>query len=85
MVAWNSERMGMRFLAIGLAVNAAIAAWYYLRLVKTAYLDPPAGEAPALGARTSRVLFSTMGICAAATIGFFFFPNSLMALLWGVQ
>jgi NADH-quinone oxidoreductase subunit N len=84
LVAWNSDRLGMQLLAIGLAVNAAIAAWYYLRLVKTAYLDSPA-EGAAGGDRPSKALLGAMSLCAVGTVGFFFFPNTLLALLWGIH
>jgi NADH-quinone oxidoreductase subunit N len=85
LVAWESGQAGIRWLAVGLAVNAAIAAWYYLRLVKTAYLDPAPDGAPLAGLRPSPILFGAMSLCAAGTIGLFFFPNSVWGLLQGLH
>jgi NADH-quinone oxidoreductase subunit N len=83
--AWASGQRGLQWLAIGLAVNAAIAAWYYLRLVKAAFLDPPADTAQAGPSPNSALLFGSMGLAAIATIGFFFFPNPLWDLLQGIN
>ncbi|MEX2316016.1 MAG: NADH-quinone oxidoreductase subunit N [Pirellulales bacterium] len=85
LVAWGSGLWGMQVLAVGLAVNAAIAAWYYLRLVKAAYLDPPAETSHVVRSPQSAVLSGSMGLAAIATIGFFFFPNPLWSLLQGVN
>jgi NADH-quinone oxidoreductase subunit N len=83
-VAWSSGSLAMRLLAIGLAVNAAIAAWYYLRLVKCAYLNPPAGGVTAVPGSQARALYGAMGLCAAGAIGLFFFPGALWDLLSGL-
>src|SRR5262249_30849681 len=40
LAAWSTGTTTMRMLALGLAINAAIAGWYYLRLVRRAYLHP---------------------------------------------
>jgi NADH-quinone oxidoreductase subunit N len=84
LVAWASGTFFMKLLAIGLAINAAIAAWYYLRLIKTAFLDPPAMTFPAEGRETSPILFGAMSVCALATIAFFFAPGPLWALVGGM-
>jgi NADH-quinone oxidoreductase subunit N len=42
LAAWSTGSSTMRLLALGLAINAAIAGWYYLRLVRRAYLHPQA-------------------------------------------
>ncbi len=84
-VAWSSGQPGMRLLTIGLAVNAAIAAWYYLRLIKVAYLDAPADGIVAAGERPSGALLGAMSLCAIGTIGFFIFPSSLLSILLGIH
>ena len=84
LAAWASNVFYMRLLAVGLAVNAAIAAWYYLRLIKTAYLDAPADSSSAEGA-TSPWLFGAMSVCAVSTVALFFFPSALWGLLQGVN
>jgi NADH-quinone oxidoreductase subunit N len=83
-VAWASGSFVMRLLAVGLAVNAAIAAWYYLRLVRCAYLNPPAGGVGALPASQARTLYSAMTLGAAAAVGLFFFPDALWRLVAGI-
>jgi NADH-quinone oxidoreductase subunit N len=86
LAAWRYDSFGMRLLAVGLAVNAAIAAWYYLRIVKVACLDPPPARLAAdAGLAGSPFLSGAMCLCAAATIGLFFFPGPLMALLHGLH
>ena len=84
LVAWASGTLFMKLLAIGLAINAAIAAWYYLRIIKTMYLDPPTTAAHTHQPETSPALFGAMSLCALATIGLFFAPDALWTLLQGM-
>jgi NADH-quinone oxidoreductase subunit N len=84
MAAWASDIFVMKLLAIGLAINAAIAAWYYLRLIKTAYLDSPVESSPVVSG-ASPWLVGAMGVCAVSTIALFVFPSALWALLQGVN
>jgi NADH-quinone oxidoreductase subunit N len=76
LAAWSDgSRLG-RGLAIVMAVNAAIGAWYYLRLIALMFLEPPApieGEPrqPAWAAWLAGI------VCAAATIWIFFSPQWL--------
>jgi NADH-quinone oxidoreductase subunit N len=83
-VAWSSGSLTMKLLAVGLAVNAAIAAWYYLRLVKYAYLNAPASDVSAIRGSQAPALYGAMGLCAAAALWLFFFPNVLWSLLSGL-
>lgn len=75
--AWSEGSVPFQVLAALLAINAAIAAWYYLRIVAVMYLRPAQGAAPA------RDLGSLIGIavCAAITIGFFLAPALLRRAL----
>jgi NADH-quinone oxidoreductase subunit N len=84
LVAWASGTGYMKLIAVGLAINAAIAAWYYLRIIKTAYLDMPPTYPPPERRETSPVLFGAMGLCALATVGFFFAPGAIWSLLAGM-
>ncbi len=74
LAAWSEGTAFGQGLAIMLAVNAAIAAWYYLRLVSLMYLEPaqqsepPTVQAPA---------WIAGGLCAAATIILFALPQWL--------
>jgi NADH-quinone oxidoreductase subunit N len=83
-VAWGSGSLTMRLVAIGLALNAAIAAWYYLRLVKCAYLNPPAAGVTAIPGGQAPSLYGAMSLCAAGAIGLFIFPDVLWSLLTGL-
>lgn len=78
--AWSTGNLTMRLLAVGLAINAAIAGWYYLRLVRRAYLHPQT-EQVTFNPGKSLGLTSAVGLCAILVLGLFFFPNPLWQLL----
>jgi NADH-quinone oxidoreductase subunit N len=80
LAAWSTGTTTMRFLALGLAINAAIAGWYYLRLVRRAYLHPQT-EAVTADTGKSLALTAAVGLCAGVILGLFFFPNPLWLLL----
>lgn len=61
--AWSSGSTLYRVLAVALAINAALAAWYYVRLVAMMYLRPPGREVPAAEDRP--------GLAAAVVCGLF--------------
>jgi NADH-quinone oxidoreductase subunit N len=72
--SWSEgSRLG-RVLAVCLAVNAAISAYYYLRLIATIYLDPPSAERK----RSARLAPAAAGaVLAVATIVLFAAPQPL--------
>lgn len=78
LAAWSQNTDSGRWLAIWLAVNAAIGAWYYLKVVGAMYLRDPettpdeSTEAPALVAVVG---------CAVATLGLFLAPGWLWDLV----
>jgi NADH-quinone oxidoreductase subunit N len=74
LAAWSDGTGLGRVLAMTLAVNAAIAAWYYLRLVAVMYLEPAARtETSPLNAPAW-----VAGVCcAAATLVLFALPQPL--------
>jgi NADH-quinone oxidoreductase subunit N len=77
MAAWSQQTTSSEILAIVLAVNAAVAAGYYLRIVAAMYLRPaPAADA---AVETSRQLpaYVGIGVCVVISIGLFFFPGVL--------
>jgi NADH-quinone oxidoreductase subunit N len=80
LAAWSTGTTTTRLLALGLAINAAIAGWYYLRLVRRAYLHPPA-EAVTADMGKSFALTAVVGLCAGVILGLFFFPDPLWQLL----
>lgn len=76
--AWNHGTNLGRTLAICLAINAAIAAWYYLRLIGVMYLQPSRDDAR----RTTGVpAFVGVSLCAVASIALFFAPDWLWQAL----
>lgn len=74
LAAWSSGTESAQWLAIWLAVNAAIGAWYYLRVIREMYLSEPTRE---LDEATTTPAYLAMGLCTAATIGLFFVPSFL--------
>jgi NADH-quinone oxidoreductase subunit N len=80
LAAWSTGSSTMRLLALGLAINAAIAGWYYLRLVRRVYLHPQTEEVT-FTASKSLALTTAVGLCAILILGLFFFPNPLWQLL----
>jgi NADH-quinone oxidoreductase subunit N len=76
MAAWSQGTRASEILAIVLALNAAVAAGYYLRVVAAMYLRPPLA-APSV--ETSRQLPAYIGValCLVVSIGLFFFPSAL--------
>jgi NADH-quinone oxidoreductase subunit N len=76
LAAWSEAGRLGRSLAIVLALNAAIAAWYYLRLIALMFLEPAAG--PEHEPRSISWTAWLAGVlCAVATIWFFISPQWL--------
>lgn len=75
LAAWSQGSTGGRWLAIIMALNAAIAAWYYLRLIAVMYLQAPQ-SAPSTS-RGPATAWAASFVCAAATIGLFVMPQSV--------
>ncbi len=75
LAAWSEGTLLGRGLAAALALNAAIAAWYYLRLIALMYLDPVASPEVR---PIERMSWLAGAICAAATIVLFFAPQALI-------
>jgi NADH-quinone oxidoreductase subunit N len=72
--SWSDGTSLGRWLAIILAVNAAISAWYYLRLIAVMFLEPaPAGEAP----RISMAPATAGALCSIASVLLFISPQQL--------
>jgi NADH-quinone oxidoreductase subunit N len=77
MANWSSESPWGMWLAIAIAANAAIGAYYYLRLIALMYRDA-SGELPArpLGYAAA----AAGGICAVGSIVLFAMPQRLLDL-----
>jgi NADH-quinone oxidoreductase subunit N len=80
MAAWSQQTMSAEILAIVLAINAAVAAGYYLRIVAAMYLRPPP---EGLDVRASERLpaYLGIGLCVVISVGLFFFPGPLWAVV----
>lgn len=77
LAAWSGSPVS-KTLAVVLAVNAGIAAWYYLKVVATMYLAPL--RRPGEGKVEFPALLG-VALCAAATLGLFALPNMLWAMI----
>ena len=76
--AWSHGTDFGRTLAICLAINAAIAAWYYLRLIGVMYLQPSRDDSRRA---TGVPAFVGVSLCAVASIALFFAPDWLWQAL----
>ena len=76
--AWSHGTELGRTLAICLAINAAIAAWYYLRLIGVMYLQPSRDDTRR---STGVPAFVGVSLCAVASIALFFAPDWLWQAL----
>lgn len=76
--AWNHGTDLGRRLAVCLAINAAIAAWYYLRLIGVMYLQPSRDDTRRA---TGVPAFVGVSLCAVASIALFFAPDWLWQAL----
>ncbi len=72
---------GYAWLAVAIALNAVLAAFYYLRVVVHMYMYDPEGTQPRLVA--PRLLSLSLGVSALATVVIGIVPNSLYA--WALQ
>ena len=74
LAAWSSGSDLGRWLAVIMAVNAAIGAWYYLRVIAAMYLQSSTSNE-----KQSIEIPAFVGglICAALTLAFFVVPSWL--------
>src|SRR5207245_11710693 len=67
---------GLAWLAVVIALNAVLAAFYYLRVVVRMYMYDPEGAAPRLV--SPRLLSTSLGLASAAVVILGIVPNSLL-------
>jgi len=77
--AWSAGTAASQAIAVIMAVNAAIGAGYYLRIVAAMYLRPASGEPPVPSADLSALVGGLL--CAAVTLALFFAPQWLWDLV----
>jgi NADH-quinone oxidoreductase subunit N len=80
LAAWGNATTIGRTLAIALAVNAAIGAWYYLRIVAVMFLDP-AVESKLADSKPAWSAFLAGAICTGATVLLFIAPQWLWDMI----
>ena len=76
LAAWSEDMHIGHGLAIALAINAAISAWYYLRMVALMFLEPADPEADRDRA-FDLAPWLAGAACALVTIGIFVAPQWL--------
>ncbi|MFO0877248.1 MAG: NADH-quinone oxidoreductase subunit N [Gemmataceae bacterium] len=76
--AGRSEAWLYRLLAIIAALNAAVAGWYYLRMIATMYLREAIDPFPKL---RPAPLYGTIALCAVMTLGLGVYPNALLQVI----
>jgi NADH-quinone oxidoreductase subunit N len=75
--SWASSSPWGMWMAGAIAVNAAIAAWYYLRLIAAMYREP---ATPQPATRLAWAPAAAGAVCALATLLLFISPQHLMDL-----
>jgi NADH-quinone oxidoreductase subunit N len=65
------------WLAIVMGVNAVVAAWYYLAVVKRMFFDPPEVSEPV---EVPPLLRAAMGVAALALVAVFIYPPLITEL-----
>lgn len=78
LAAWGQGTESGQWLAIWLAVNAAIGAWYYLKLIGAMYFRDPVRTNDEPTAAPATI---AMALCTVATIGLFFMPGWLWSVI----
>ena len=81
LAAWSAGTEAGVWLAIVLAVSAAIGAWYYLRIIGVMYLRPSIHEEPAAGRAIEGPAYVGVVLCALATVGLFAAPGWLWQIV----
>lgn len=74
-IVGRSEAWLYRLLVVIAALNAAIAGWYYLRMIAVMYLRESIDPLPQ--PRTAPV-YGTIALCAVLTLGLGVYPNALL-------
>lgn len=76
LAAWSQGSESSRLLAGLMAVNAALGAWYYLRMIGVMYLRDPIDRSEDLRPLEAPSLVAA-GLCTLGTLGLFILPGPL--------
>jgi NADH-quinone oxidoreductase subunit N len=74
--AWSQGDESSRWLAVILAINAALGAWYYLKIIGYMFLRDPIDRSDPEAVPEAPSLIAA-GLCLVGTIGLFFLPGWL--------
>lgn len=74
--AWSEGSESSRWLACLLAVNAALGAWYYLKLIGVMYLRDPVDRSSDVNSNEAPSVVAAV-LCTIGTIGLFLAPGPL--------
>jgi len=73
------QQTALTLLAVITMLNAAVAAFYYLRVVVYMFMRDPVDEAPAL--RHGRLVWTGLAVATVMTVALGLFPNTLLAIV----
>lgn len=74
--AWSQGSEANRWLAVILAINGALSAWYYLKVIGVMFLREPIDRSEQPEPQETPSLIAA-GLCLAGTLGLFFAPGWL--------
>jgi NADH-quinone oxidoreductase subunit N len=73
--SWSTQSPLYKTLAVVMAINAAVGAWYYLRLIAAMYLRQSVKDFASSPERSGLL---AIGLCGLVTLGVFIFPRSAL-------
>ena len=74
--AWAQGKESSQWLAVVLAINAALGSWFYLKIIGVMFLREPIDRSERTGHTETPSLIAA-GLCLAGTLGLFFMPGWL--------
>ena len=74
--AWAQGYESSKWLAVILAINAALGAWFYLKIIGVMFLREPVNRSPQETIIETPSLIAA-GLCLVGTLGLFFLPGWL--------
>jgi proton-translocating NADH-quinone oxidoreductase chain N len=79
MAGWQS---GARWLVVAAVIATVVSLYFYLRLLKAMFIEPPPGEEPVA---VPRAITAALTIVVVGLIGLGLFPNLILAVIGRVQ
>lgn len=82
--AWSEGKPANQWLAVILAINGAISAWFYLKVIGVMFLRDPIDRSEQPETMETAPLIAA-GICLAGTLGLFFAPGWIWVPVQGIM